>query len=91
MNQAKFITSEGMDGAGKSTHLAWLADTMDRLCGKSAIHPADSEFEVAYINGGYNIPAVFTSLEPEGGNEEKLKIRQIEPEFLGRMFAVEGG
>jgi dTMP kinase len=26
MKQAKFITFEGMDGAGKSTHLAWFAD-----------------------------------------------------------------
>lgn len=28
MNQAKFITFEGVDGAGKSTHLAWFADTL---------------------------------------------------------------
>ena len=24
--QGKFITVEGIDGAGKSTHLAWVAD-----------------------------------------------------------------
>ncbi len=28
MNGAKFITFEGVDGAGKSTHLAWFADTL---------------------------------------------------------------
>ena len=28
MNPAKFITFEGVDGAGKSTHLAWFADTL---------------------------------------------------------------
>ena len=28
MNKAKFITFEGVDGAGKSTHLAWFADTL---------------------------------------------------------------
>lgn len=28
MNTAKFITFEGVDGAGKSTHLAWFADTL---------------------------------------------------------------
>ncbi len=28
MNQAKFITFEGVDGAGKSTHLVWFADTL---------------------------------------------------------------
>lgn len=28
MNKAKFITFEGVDGAGKSTHLSWFADTL---------------------------------------------------------------
>ncbi len=28
MTGAKFITFEGVDGAGKSTHLAWFADTL---------------------------------------------------------------
>jgi dTMP kinase len=28
MKQARFITFEGMDGAGKSTHLAWFADAL---------------------------------------------------------------
>ncbi len=28
MSKAKFITFEGVDGAGKSTHLAWVAETL---------------------------------------------------------------
>ena len=28
INKAKFITFEGVDGAGKSTHLAWFADAL---------------------------------------------------------------
>lgn len=28
MNKPKFITFEGVDGAGKSTHLAWFADSL---------------------------------------------------------------
>jgi len=30
MNTAKFITFEGVDGAGKSTHLLWFAETLRR-------------------------------------------------------------
>jgi adenine-specific DNA-methyltransferase len=60
------------------------------VLGKLKFNPRDSEFEVVYINGDHNIPAVFVSLESEGGIKKELKIRQIEPEFLSRMFAVEG-
>ena len=65
-------------------------DTLNRLCEKLAINPADSEFDIVYINGDHNIPALFTSTEAEGGITKKLNIRQIEPEFLSRMFTVEG-
>ncbi len=30
LKRGKFITLEGIDGAGKSTHLAWLADVLGR-------------------------------------------------------------
>lgn len=64
-------------------------DELNRLCEKLAINPADSEFDVVYINGDHNIPAVFTSTEAEGGITKTLKIRQIEPEFMNRMFNTE--
>lgn len=63
---------------------------LSKLCDKLAINPKDSEFEVVYINGDHNIPSVLMMTEEEGGNEKKLKIRQIEPEFLSRMFDVDG-
>lgn len=56
---------------------------------RAAINPAASEFEVVYVNGDHNIPAIFTSTEAEGGIARHLKIRQKEPEFLSRMFAGE--
>lgn len=91
-----FVSVTGWLPTGEKTLVLWRDvaqvdyETLNRLCGKLAINPADSEFEIVYINGDHNIPAVFTSLETEGGITKTLKIRQIEPEFLSRMFAVEG-
>jgi len=91
-----FVLVTGWLPTGEKTLVLWRDveqvdyETLNRLCDKLAINPADSEFDVVYINGDHNIPAVFTSTEAEGGVTKTLKIRQIEPEFLSRMFAVEG-
>lgn len=90
-----FVSVTGWLPGGEKTLVLWRDveqvdyETLSRLCDKLAINPADSEFEVVYINGDHNIPAVFTSTEAEGGITKTLKIRQIEPEFLSRMFSVE--
>jgi len=90
-----YVWVSGWLPTGEKTLVLWRDveqvnyETLNRLCNKLAINPADSEFEIVYINGDHNIPAVFTSLETEGGITKTLKIRQIEPEFLSRMFAVE--
>ncbi|MEO8600491.1 MAG: site-specific DNA-methyltransferase, partial [bacterium] len=91
-----FVSVIGWLPTGEKTLVLWRDvaqmdyESLSRLCDKLAINPADSEFEIVYINGDHNIPAVFTSTEAEGGITKTLKIRQIEPEFLGRMFAVDG-
>ena len=90
-----FVTVTGWLSSGEKTLVLWRDvervdyEQLNRLCNKLAINPADSEFEVVYINGDHNIPAVFTSTEAEGGITKTLKIRQIEAEFLNRMFAVD--
>ncbi|MCC6922893.1 MAG: site-specific DNA-methyltransferase [Nitrosomonas sp.] len=90
-----FVTVTGWLPSGEKTLVLWRDvervdyEQLNRLCDKLAINPADSEFEVVYINGDHNIPAVFTSSEAEGGITKTLKIRQIEAEFLNRMFAVD--
>ena len=90
-----FVSITGWLPTGEKTLVLWRDvarvdyGALDRLCDKLAINPADSEFEIVYINGDHNIPAVFTSLETEGGVTKTLKIRQIEPEFLSRMFSAE--
>ncbi len=92
-----YVWVTGWLPTGEKTLVLWRDveqvdyETLNRLCDKLAINPADSEFEVVYINGDHNIPAVFTSTEAEGGITKTLKIRQIEPEFLSRMFAGEEG
>ena len=91
-----FVLVTGLLPTGEKTLVLWrdleLVDyeTLNRLCDKLAINPRDSEFDIVYINGDHNIPAVFTATEAEGGITKTLKLRQIEPEFLSRMFSVEG-
>jgi adenine-specific DNA-methyltransferase len=91
-----FLLVIGWLPSGEKTLVLWRNvdqvdyDALNRLCDRLAINPADSEFEVVYINGDHNIPAVFTSLETDGGITKTLKIRQIEPEFLSHMFTGDG-
>ena len=90
-----FVSVTGSLPSGDKALVLWRDvekldyDSLNRLCEKLAINPADSEFDVVYINGDHNIPAVFTSTEAEGGITKTLKIRQIEPEFMSRMFSTE--
>jgi adenine-specific DNA-methyltransferase len=91
LNQG-FVTVAGFLPSGEKTLVLWRDveqvdyEKLNRLCEKLAINPADSEYEVVYINGDHNIPVSFTNLETEGGITKTLKIRQIEAEFLARMF-----
>lgn len=63
--------------------------SLNELCEKLAINPSDNEYDVVYVNGDHNIPTVLSLTAEEGGISKVLKLRQIEPEFLERMFAVE--
>lgn len=94
--QRGFVTVTGTLPSGESCLVLWRdCDVLDyegisKLCDKLAINPADNEFDVVYINGDHNIPTVLTQTTEEGGATRVLKLRQIEPEFLERMFSVEG-
>lgn len=89
-----FVTVTGNLPGGESCLVLWRdCDVLDyegvtRLCDKLAINPADNEFDVVYINGDHNIPTVLTQTTEEGGATRVLKLRQIEPEFLDRMFSA---
>jgi len=90
-----FVTVTGTLPGNETCLVLWRdCDMLDyegisRLCEKLAINPSDNEFDVVYINGDHNIPTVLTQTAEEGGGTRVLKLRQIEPEFLERMFSVE--
>lgn len=93
--QRGFVTVTGTLPSNETCLVLWRdCDLLDyegisKLCDKLAINPADNEFDVVYINGDHNIPTVLTQTAEEGGTTRVLKLRQIEPEFLERMFSVE--
>lgn len=92
-----FVTVEGTLPTGEKTLVLWRdCDVLDyegltRLCDKLAINPADSEYEVVYLNGDHNIPSVLTANEAEGEATKHLRLRQIEPVFLEAMFSTDDG
>jgi adenine-specific DNA-methyltransferase len=90
-----FLMVTGVLPSGEDTLVLWRDmekvdyETLNHLCNRMKINPADSEFELVYINGDHNIPTVFTTTDAEGSITKTLKLRQIEQEFLDRMFTVE--
>lgn len=90
-----FVTVTGSLPSGETCLVLWRdCEKLDyegiaKLCDKLAINPADNEYNVVYINGDHNIPTVLTQTAEEGGATRVLKLRQIEPEFLERMFSTE--
>jgi adenine-specific DNA-methyltransferase len=90
-----YITIEGRLPTGEKTLVIWRDcekvgyEKLDEICKKLSINPKDCEYDVVYINGDHNIPSVVQETENEGGITRELKLRQIEPEFLKRMFEVE--
>ncbi|ASR53806.1 site-specific DNA-methyltransferase [Blastomonas fulva] len=65
-------------------------DRLQRLIPRFDLDLAErsSKYEVIYINGDHNIPLIYSGAEGDGVVERTLKLRQIEPEFLSRMFDV---
>lgn len=62
---------------------------LNELCERLDLNPGSSNFDVIYINGDHNVPSVLTTSIEKGGVSHSLKLRQIEPEFLNKMFMEE--
>lgn len=92
LRERGIVMVQGTLPTGEKTLVLWRDceqvdyEVLGRFCDSHAINPRDSEFDVFYINGDHNIPALLTTTEDEGGITRKLTLRQIEPEFLSRMF-----
>jgi adenine-specific DNA-methyltransferase len=90
-----FVAVSGTLPDGESCLVLWRDCEMldyegiSKLCDELAINPTDNKFDVIYINGDHNIPTALTQTEEEGGATRIFKLRQIEPEFLARMFSAE--
>lgn len=77
---------------GEKTLILWRDcekigyEELDELCKKWDISPRQKEYDLVYLNGDHNLPNVLQDLEKDGGSTRELRLRQIEPEFLSRMF-----
>lgn len=90
-----YVRVEGSLPSGKSTLVIWRDcekidyETLKRYGNRFDLEGENNPFEVIYINGDHNMPAIYTPTEGEEGQAWARKIRQIEREFLERMFSVE--
>lgn len=90
-----YIRIEGRLPNGEKALILWRdCDTVNYeslkgLTERFDLNAKEQTFDVIYINGDHNIPSVTQDLESDGGAQRTLKLRQIEPEFIARMFAGE--
>ncbi|WP_318475060.1 DNA methyltransferase [Photobacterium leiognathi] len=86
---------EGVLPTGEKTLVLWRdCDKIDyeklsRYANRFDLFSQEQTFDVIYINGDHNLPTAFTYDDEDGEITRKLKLRQIEPEFLSKMFAEE--
>ena len=90
-----YVRVEGALPSGESTLVIWRDcekidyETLKRYGNRFDLEGENNPFDVIYINGDHNMPAIYAPTEGEEGQAWARKIRQIEPEFLERMFSVE--
>jgi len=93
--QEGFVRVEGTLPSGETALVIWRDcekidyDKLKRYGNRFDLEGENNPFDVIYINGDHNMPAIYSPTEGEEGQAWTRKIRQIEPEFLERMFSVE--
>ena len=90
-----YVRVEGTLPSGEAALVIWRDcekidyDKLKRYGNRFDLEGENNPFDVIYINGDHNMPAIYAPTEGEEGQAWARKIRQIEPEFLERMFSVE--
>jgi len=83
---------EGMLPSGENALILWRDcekvgyEALNKFCDSMGINPRESIYDVVYINGDNTVANQSQSLDSEGGITKILKLRQIEEEFLSKMF-----
>ncbi|WP_250528636.1 site-specific DNA-methyltransferase [Caballeronia sp. ATUFL_F1_KS4A] len=91
-----FVRVEGVLPSGENALVLWRDcdqidyDKLAKYANRFDLEGANNPFDVIYINGDHNIPALYTPTEGDGSHAWERKLRQIESEFLSRMFSTEG-
>ena len=84
-----YVTVEGTSPKGEKTLVVWRdvekVDNvaLNKLLDKLGVNPSNTEFDVVYVNGDHAV----ANMTLDGNDDGKvLKVRQIENEFMDRMF-----
>ena len=90
-----YVRVEGTLPTGEQTLVFWRDceqidyDELLKKLSRFDLTPDNNPYDVIYINGDHNVPALYEKDKKEGNKKSRLKLRQIEPEFLSLMFDVE--
>ena len=84
-----YVTVEGTLPKGENTLVVWRDvekvdnAALNKLLDKLGVNPSNTEFDVVYVNGDHAV----ANMTLDGNDDGKvLKVRQIENEFMDRMF-----
>ncbi len=90
-----YVRVEGTLPTGEQTLVFWRDceqidyDDLLKKLSRFDLTPDNNPYDVIYINGDHNVPALYEKDKKEGNEKSRMKLRQIEPEFLSLMFDVE--
>ena len=87
-----YIKLTGTLPTGEKTLVVWRDcekigyEELEKLCKDWNLTPRQKEYDLVYLNGDHNLPSLLEELAKDGGTTRELRLRQIEPEFLEKMF-----